>query len=506
MSVVTRVLLDLCFYKDPRLSRRAFELLLRQLGQRQHFIRQVAGVHLIVRPRSARAFFKTRADVHEFRLALPWVHRDDVSRRADAMHACERLLKKWSQNLRGHGAQQGRDAKEEADTDEGEYRRILFQLGAHRYVMELLLLPMRRVFAKKEGELDTAVDKERQELFGKCHDFVAAFCGGHRTAQEFFFEHRAVLQSHLGIVGLPVAETLAALVKDHEGLVREAGEEYVRTLFGALRHYSTKRGAWVEAVRAMVAVGGVPVKHHQNVALEYLALHSKEFCSLMLEPGEWSLRIDLVFEGELRAPHLTTSRLDYHLACINLLADCAMGNNPAAEVQVTALLTWDDILDVLLDIDVRSRGASGVVEPMPKAAMRIFKSAFLRVLHHAYVKTKVEQPHDQVRRPDNRFWEATRMEPPRTATTSQPETASSRRNSTPAKPQRRLPSPGYLTYVAQELLELDKLLGDLAAGKVIKAQQDFVALKEMVLVDLVPMLSEYYSVFYQPGCSGSQQV
>jgi hypothetical protein len=49
-------------------------------------------------------------------------------------------------------------------------------------------------------------------------------------------------------------------------------------------------------------------------------------------------------------------------------------------------------------------------------------------------------------------------------------------------------------------------LGDLAAGKVIKAQQDFVALKEMVLVDLVPMLSEYYSVFYQPGCSGSQQV
>jgi len=505
LSVVTRVLLDLSLYKDPRLSRRAFELLMCQLGQRHHFVRHIAAVHLIVRPRSARAFFKTRADVHEFRLALPWVHRDDVSRRADAMHSCERLLTKWVQNLRGHGARQGRDAKEEADTDEGEYRRMLFQMGAHRHVMELLLLPMRRVFAKKEGELDTAVDRERQELFSKCHEFVAALCAGHRTAQEFFFRHREVLQSHLGIVGLPVAETLAALVQDHEGLVREAGEEYVRTLFGALRHYNTKRGAWIEAVRAMVLVGGVPVKHHQNVALEYLALHSQEFCSLMLKASEWNMRIDLVFEGELRAPHLTTSRLDYHLACINLLADSAMGNNPAAEVQVTALLTWDDILDVLLDIDVRSRGASGVVEPMPKAAVRIFKSAFLRVLYHAYVKTKVEQPHDQVRRPDNRFWEATRMEPPRTATTSHPDTAASSQYATTPKPQRRLPSPGYLTYVAQEVLELDKLLGDVAAGKVIKAQQDFTALKEMVLVDLVPMLSEYYSVFYQPGCSGSQQ-
>ena len=72
------------------------------------------------------------------------------------------------------------------------------------------------------------------------------------------------------------------------------------------------------------------------------------------------------------------------------------------------------------------------------------------------------------------------MEPPRTATTSHPDTAASSQYATTPKPQRRLPSPGYLTYVAQEVLELDKLLGDVAAGKVIKAQQDFTALKEMV--------------------------
>jgi len=508
LSVVSRVLLDLCRYRDPRLSRRAFQLLICQLGQRHEFVRQIAGVHMIVRPRSARAYFKTRTDIHEFRMALPWVHRDDVSKRAEAMRSCERLLKKWTQSLRGHGGGHGRDAKEEADTDEGELRRILFQLGAHRSVMEVLLLPMRRVFTKKEGELDTAVDKERQELFDKCHEFVAALCEKHRTLQEFFFEHRQVLQAHLGIVGLPVAESLGALVKDHELLVQASGEEYIRTLLGALRHYRTKRGAWLKAVRDMVIVGGVPVKHHQNVALEYLALHSEELCVLMMEPSQWNVRIDLVFEGELGASHLTTSRVDYHLACIHLLADCAMGNNPASEVQVTALVPWDDIMDVLLDIDVRSRGESGVVEPMPPAAARTLKSAFIRLLYHAYIKTKMLQPREQVVRLDNRFWEATRMEPPRMSGTVGTGDENSRSNTarseqrTP-KPQRRLPSAGYFEHISEEVRALEKLLSDVAHGKVIKAHHDFTALKEMVLVDLVPMLTEYYSVFYAPGCSGS---
>jgi hypothetical protein len=70
----------------------------------------------------------------------------------------------------------------------------------------------------------------------------------------------------------------------------------------------------------MVLVGGVPVKRHQNAVLEYLALHSEEFCSLMMQPHEWNARIDLILEGQLAAPHLTTSPPDFHLACIHLLA------------------------------------------------------------------------------------------------------------------------------------------------------------------------------------------
>ena len=34
----------------------------------------------------------------------------------------------------------------------------------------------------------------------------------------------------------------------------------------------------------------------------------------------------------------------------------------------------------------------------------------------------------------------------------------------------------------------------------IKGQADFGALKELVLVDVVPMLTRYYTEVYQPGC------
>ena len=506
LSIATRVFLDLVRYQDPRLSRRAFQLLIVQLGQRHECVCQLACVYLITRPRSARAYFKMRADVHEFRLSIPWLQRDDVARRAEAMLTCETLLQKWTMALHGHRAASEREhMRAGADTDEGEVRRMLFQLNAHVYVMRVLLLPMRRALARKQGELDIAVDKEQQELFAKCHVFVAALCSQHRTLQEFFFAHRRVLDGHLGIIGLPVAETLTAMVTDHQQLVHEAGEEYIRTLFGALRHYQTKRHAWLLAVRAMVLVRSVPVKRHQSVALEYLALHADEFCSLMLSPLDWNLRIDLIFEGELGAVHLSQSRLDYHLACVHLLADCAMGNNPAAEVQVTSLLSWDDIMDVLLDINVRSRGASGIAEALPAHARRAFQSAFVRVLYHAYVKTKMLHPREQVRRANNRLWSGQRVEPPHMGnSTSNVDTSQMLGSELSAPTQQvRMQTPGFLASVVGEVVELELLLQLEADGKVIKHRKDFETLKEYVLADLVPLLTEYYCEFYEAGCSGS---
>jgi hypothetical protein len=53
--------------------------------------------------------------------------------------------------------------------------------------------------------------------------------------------------------------------------------------------------------------------------------------------------------------------------------------------------------------------------------------------------------------------------------------------------------------------ELGRLLEHAALGKVIKQPKDFAALKELVLADLLPMITEYYKSFYEVGCSGSQQ-
>lgn len=49
--------------------------------------------------------------------------------------------------------------------------------------MELLALPLRRIFSKQEGELDAAVDGDRRDLLSKAHEFVQRLCADNTAAQ-----------------------------------------------------------------------------------------------------------------------------------------------------------------------------------------------------------------------------------------------------------------------------------------------------------------------------------
>ncbi|KAJ1494205.1 hypothetical protein T484DRAFT_1766384, partial [Baffinella frigidus] len=83
----------------------------------------------------------------------------------------------------------------------------------------------------------------------------------------------------------------------------------------------------------------------------------------------------------------STSRLDYHLAVVETLALCAQGSNPAVELEVSALYTGDDLMEVLIDLDVRRSSGQSVAVPL--LAARTIKAAFLRLYSNVYVATKM---------------------------------------------------------------------------------------------------------------------
>ncbi|KAJ1494204.1 hypothetical protein T484DRAFT_1766383 [Baffinella frigidus] len=136
--------------------------------------------------------------------------------------------------------------------------------------MEMLELPLRRIFAKADGVLDTAVDDKRRELLARCHEVVQRLCKGSKPTQEFFFAHRAVLEQHMGIVALDAAATLRALVLDHEALALVVGPDWIEMVFTAMAHFGVRRAGWLRTLHSVLVCNGVAIKEHQRLVASRL--------------------------------------------------------------------------------------------------------------------------------------------------------------------------------------------------------------------------------------------
>ncbi len=111
----------------------------------------------------------------------------------------------------------------------------------------------------------------------------------------------------------------------------------VQKWYKSTRTDTASAGAWVTAARAMLLVGSVPVTRHQKTVLEYHQRAQRGgLCACEAategranrvsraalggvvladdEAHEWNdyARIDLILEGQLAAPHLTTSPPHYY--------------------------------------------------------------------------------------------------------------------------------------------------------------------------------------------------
>lgn len=121
---------------------------------------------------------------------------------------------------------------------------------------------------------------------------------------------------------------------------------------------------------------GKPIKQHQALVVRCLSEQARDPSVLLKGTREWDTRIEYMVRDDLNA-NKATSKLDYHLVrtlpssrqylravvsgadmstiqvAVALLADCATGNNPSVEIRVSALLSLDDVLEALVDLDVR---------------------------------------------------------------------------------------------------------------------------------------------------------
>lgn len=167
-------------------------------------------VHLVVRPTTARIFYCTRSEISEFRAWIPYLDEEvDKKRKKEALLQCGKLAQRWISVL---APRIGQD-KQRGGMDVREGQIMSENLLMHSSLLRILSLPLPRQPARRMGELDIALDGDRRDLFGTCHELVQRLCDGNTRMQHYFFEHRGIFINQMGLNGLDVASTLAAMVK-----------------------------------------------------------------------------------------------------------------------------------------------------------------------------------------------------------------------------------------------------------------------------------------------------
>ena len=120
--------------------------------------------------------------------------------------------------------------------------------------------------------------------------------------------------------------------------------------------------------------------------------------------AEKGSRYDLMLSEEYKKK--LASQLLYHTNCMELLVACAQGGTHGPVTRLRNLMSWDDLISNILDLDVTSNGRTRKLDP---SVLHRVKAPFLRLLTETYLRegeaTVEDVPEDSA--PDSllpRWW------------------------------------------------------------------------------------------------------
>ena len=273
-----------------------------------------------------------------------------------------------------------------------ESQKFLRLNECHHCVYEILRIPMEvQHFPQR---LDKAVNPLMHTLFAECYEFLQSFCYRNNENQAEIFSQIGLFFEHLSIEGLNAAECIIASVRDNPELCSKITEKILRRFMTAIVKYG-KYARWLSFMLVSLTVDGVPVKRSQDLVLRLL----DEEADILMETdgnqggGEGDAANVLAREGTATRFELMMQRehtkadsfLDYHVMCIEVLAKCAEGGkNQANKEKCQALLSFDQVLESILDLHLIDR-PEGNTKKVPSDALHYIRSGFVKFLRQVYV-------------------------------------------------------------------------------------------------------------------------
>jgi len=354
------VLLNLCLFKNTKLTSLATQVLMRHMSQRMRVIDDLAKTQVLVYPAAVKVYEETTFALKRLTSLKKYLSTDDPAAYKEAMDLLKRMTDYMQVTVDNpkHIVQKN--------------QRILLNRELDEPIVDLLRLNLERDTTQRDGgeiEADPALNIERRDLFQACYDFLKHLCAyGHTRAQEKMFKFLMPFSDHMGIQGLNVAGVLQEIVRDNPTLCTQVQEAFFRHFIFSILTYGRKP-RWLSFFEVFVSIDGNPSKRNQDMLLRLLLEEKDTIIDLtcdytdspfLIKSDERSgkKRLDLLIVCDHKRK--VASLAKYHQVSVNLLAKCCTGKNPANKAKVAALVSFDVVLDNILDCHLKDDGASAL--------------------------------------------------------------------------------------------------------------------------------------------------
>jgi hypothetical protein len=380
-----QVLLDLCTFGYQPLTQAAMAVLIRNMSQRNALMHRLNDVQILVYPQAAsihqeaQIIIKRMSNLHK-RIAAA----EDETAYKDALAVLNRLSDMVSMR---------HDLKPEIVASN---QSILLNLGADMTVRRMLGLYLECDTSRRsELELDRPRSMLRRDLFQECYMFLRAFARKNAKAQNALFLHIRTFAEHMGIENLNVADTLAEIVRDNAKLCAQVDKDVLEIFVTCIKTWG-RRAGWLSFYQALMIIEGkegkTPVRSAQDMIIKLLLEDKEAILDLTCDYRNTQFlpradirygmtRIDLLLANDHKRPIF--SLVKYHCATLKTLAGCAFGRHQKNQGQIRGLLSVQEVVDNILDIDLKENGERE--NRINRDAVRRVQASWMALLTDVYL-------------------------------------------------------------------------------------------------------------------------
>uniref|UniRef100_A0A1I8HB83 Inositol 1,4,5-trisphosphate receptor n=1 Tax=Macrostomum lignano TaxID=282301 RepID=A0A1I8HB83_9PLAT len=241
-------------------------------------------------------------------------------------------------------------------TNDKHQQRLLKNLGANKFVMDLLQIPY-----------DKKVDLRMKELFRLAHKFLQAFCYNNPANQALLYKQ---LDSFL-TNGINEAETCTAIFRDNKRLCLEVPDRLIQHFVRAIESQG-RHVAYLQFLQTLVRCDGQYIRRSQDLVMSELVSVGDEVLLFFNEGPAFEELLKLMCNERSRTD--VSGPLRYHIELVRLLASCTEGKNVYTEIKCHSLLPLDDLVKIVTH----------------ELCCPEVKDAYVHFLNHCYIDTEIE--------------------------------------------------------------------------------------------------------------------